>query len=49
MSSEDGITVRQNLQITSATKSARSGHRNAKAAITDAGLLSIREIIERYE
>jgi hypothetical protein len=31
------------------TLSARSGHRNAKAAITDTGLLSIREIIERYE
>jgi hypothetical protein len=29
--------------------SARSGHRDAKAAITDTGLLSIREIIERYE
>jgi len=28
---------------------ANSGHRNAKAAITDTGLLSIREIIERYE
>jgi hypothetical protein len=28
---------------------ARSGHRNAKAAITDTGLLSIREIIEHYE
>jgi hypothetical protein len=28
---------------------ALSGHRNAKAAITDTGLLSIREIIERYE
>jgi hypothetical protein len=26
MSSEDGITVRQNPQITSATKSALSGH-----------------------
>jgi len=26
MSSEDGITVRQNLQITSATKSANSRH-----------------------
>jgi len=26
MSSQDGITVRQSLQITSATKSALSGH-----------------------
>jgi len=32
MSSEDGITVRQNLQITSATKSARSRHRACGSA-----------------
>jgi hypothetical protein len=37
------------LQCRECPLCARNGHRNAKAVITDTGLLSIREIIERYE
>ena len=38
MSSEDGITVRQNLQITSATKSTHKRHRRAGWCAADFGI-----------